>query len=242
MTTIEKCFLLTGAFEGGGYDTLSGNFDGMGISFGFLQWNLGQGTLQSLLLSMYEAGPKTFQRCCTQPVAQFGGATKDLTQDLLAVCRMPKAEGVAWAAARCSGRYSALLPHWRAVFKALAAEPGFQRIQRNHANPYVNTAKGCMIQYGFESERALALFFDVSVQQGSVDGDSRQAYLATLTEDQSEETRLYNMAKCVGQQANPEWIQDVTQRKMTIALGRGTVHGTAYNLEQDFGITMGAVV
>ena len=33
---------------------VAGDFDGQGISFGALQWNLGQGTLQPLLSEMFE--------------------------------------------------------------------------------------------------------------------------------------------------------------------------------------------
>lgn len=38
MNSEEKCYAITGAFEGkGGFANVSGNFDGMGISFGLLQ-------------------------------------------------------------------------------------------------------------------------------------------------------------------------------------------------------------
>ena len=34
---------------------LTGNFDGQGVSFGALQWNFGQGTLQPLLQEMFNS-------------------------------------------------------------------------------------------------------------------------------------------------------------------------------------------
>ncbi len=44
---------ITGSFEGGqGFQNLTGNFDGQGISMGLLQWNLGQGSLQPIWNSM----------------------------------------------------------------------------------------------------------------------------------------------------------------------------------------------
>lgn len=49
---LEVCLEVSGAFENGegsSYSTVSGNFDGQGLSVGILQWNAGQGTLQSLL-------------------------------------------------------------------------------------------------------------------------------------------------------------------------------------------------
>jgi hypothetical protein len=42
----DKLLRNTGFFEGNdGYSTVSGNFDGQGISFGIIQYNFGQGTL-----------------------------------------------------------------------------------------------------------------------------------------------------------------------------------------------------
>lgn len=45
---------ITGSFEGHvGWKSIAGNFDGQGISLGLLQQNLGQGSLQPLLINMY---------------------------------------------------------------------------------------------------------------------------------------------------------------------------------------------
>ena len=48
---LDTCLNVTGHFEGGTpkYSAVTGNFDGMGLSAGIIQWNLGQGTLQQLL-------------------------------------------------------------------------------------------------------------------------------------------------------------------------------------------------
>lgn len=50
---LELCLQVTGRFEARGtsasYTDLAGNFDGQGLSAGILQWNAGQGTLQTLL-------------------------------------------------------------------------------------------------------------------------------------------------------------------------------------------------
>jgi hypothetical protein len=55
---LDLCLSVSGAFENGGgakYDSLTGNFDGQGISVGILQWNAGQGTLQALLIKISES-------------------------------------------------------------------------------------------------------------------------------------------------------------------------------------------
>src|ERR1039457_5104842 len=56
----QRCLALTGAFETftavhDCYCGLTGNSDSKGISFGVLQWNLGQGTLQPMLGEMLAA-------------------------------------------------------------------------------------------------------------------------------------------------------------------------------------------
>jgi Putative peptidoglycan binding domain len=56
---LDRCLALTGTFETSKYPPdsflgLTGDFDGMGISFGVCQWNIGQGTLQPLLHDMFE--------------------------------------------------------------------------------------------------------------------------------------------------------------------------------------------
>ncbi len=52
---LELCLKISGSFESGGgpsYTSLTGNFDGMGLSAGILQWNAGQGTLQTLVTNI----------------------------------------------------------------------------------------------------------------------------------------------------------------------------------------------
>jgi hypothetical protein len=244
MTTEEKCFAITAAFEGGGYGALSGNFDGQGISFGFLQWNLGRGTLQPLLLAMYAEGPATFVRCFTQPVetAPFNSQTVNLAPDILRVCRELGPDGaVAWAEGRQDSGHR-LLPHWVKAFKAISAEPGFQKLQRRHAAPYMNRARGYMATFGFKTERALALLFDICVQMGSIGPGSRARYAAaTVGRKLAEPQKLEALARTVAPQGG-RWAADVLSRKLTIALGKGIVHGRPYNIAKDFGLADGPLV
>lgn len=59
----SRCLALTGSFETGQlapgcFAAIAGNFDGQGISFGALQWNFGQETLQALLKEMLAEHPE----------------------------------------------------------------------------------------------------------------------------------------------------------------------------------------
>src|SRR5271157_1423445 len=55
---LELCLKVSGGFEAGtgpSYTSLTGNFDGQGMSAGILQWNAGQGTLQPLVTAIGNA-------------------------------------------------------------------------------------------------------------------------------------------------------------------------------------------
>ncbi len=238
MNPEEKGGLLTPSFEGNGYTGLTGNFDGQGWSFGLLSWAAGQGTLQPLVKAMHDAGPETFQRCCTVEVE--GRGTVDLSPDLLAWCAMRVDDAVLWAASRCAPTGEKQpLPHWSAVFRNLGNKPGFQAIQREHGAAYMATAHQIADAHGFKTERGLALAFDIAVQDGSVKPAAEAKFRSTAPSF-PEQIRLEVMANAVADASS--FPDDVRARKLTIARGFGTVHETAYNLANWPGLTLAPVV
>ena len=228
MTGVQTCAL-----------PISGNFDGQGLSFGFLQWNFGRGTLQPLLVEMQKQGPKSFEKHFTRVVA---GRTVNLAPTIIGVCRMSPEEAVKWCAERqdSGGRFTKAYSHWVAAFRDLGADPGFQAIQRQFARPYMDGAKRYMAKYGFRTERALVLLFDIVVQMGSVTAQSQKRFYGAIADSAHEQDRLVALARAVGPQAGP-WEADVLSRKLCIARGYGVVHGRPYNLMNDFGVDDGPV-
>src|SRR5438128_7569024 len=86
-----RCMALTGAFETNRpfpdcFAGLSGDFDGQGISFGVLQWNLGQGSLQPLLQKINTTHPDIVESIFGQNYAEFK-----------AMLAAPKSEQLEWA-------------------------------------------------------------------------------------------------------------------------------------------------
>ncbi len=53
-----------------------------------------------------------------------------------------------------------------------------------------------------------------------------------------EVARLRIIATRSAASANPKWVADVQNRKLTIANGGGTVHGNHYDLEAQYGISL----
>lgn len=240
MTTAEKCWELTTVFEGNGWGGLTGNFDGQGWSAFSLSWACGQGTLQPLVRAMYEAGPETFNKCCTVEVQ--GRGEFDLSGELLEWCAMPVDDAVLWAAARCrhdNGKEP--LPHWTVVFHNLGEVEGFRAIQRAHGVSYMEMAHRICQEYGFNTERGLALAFDIAVQDGSVKPEAHNAFLRyDPGRDAPEEKRLEAMALAVSDASSD--VSDVLSRKLTIARGHGIVHQEIFDLGRWPVLTLGPVV
>jgi len=236
----SRCMALTGSFETGSlfpecFAGLSGDFDGQGLSFGVAQWNFGQGSLQPLLKEALASYPEVLAGIfhehldTLRAVLDSGGRDDDL----------------AFARAIENTRTHAINEPWRGMFKALGRSPEFQNTQLKHAGMLLASARRWMDAYGLYSQRALALMFDIAVQNGSIAAPTAariRAECAALSADLSRADRelasLRIVANCRAEAAKPEWVADVRQRKLCIAEGMGRVHGVAYDLESQFGLTL----
>lgn len=133
----------------GGYTSVNRNTDGAGLSFGILQWSQRSGSLGALLEEMHKADPILFQNT-------FG----EHSDTLLAATKFGGLGNVEGA------------PLWKdpwvSRFKKAGMLPTFQKVQDYLAidGIYMQAAvKACnTIEIG--TERALALMYDTSVQQG----------------------------------------------------------------------------
>lgn len=234
-----RCLALTGSFETNApvpdcFAGLSGDFDGQGLSFGVLQWNLGQGTLQPLLQEMDRTQSKVLQ------------AIFDVHYPVLkAMLGAKLEEQLAWARSIQDTRRAVIHEPWRGLFKALGRTDEFQSIQVKFANRLYEAAEGLCKTYQVQSERAVALMFDIKVQNGGISDLVRaqieQDYSQPASYDRREDVeveRLRIIANRRAEAANPRWIEDVRTRKLTVANGTGTVHGRHYELEEQYGIRL----
>lgn len=221
-TTQTKALNLTSSFEGGG--KLAGNFDGQTLSWGALQWNIGKGTLLPLLRRIYTLD--------AQSVTTILGTT--FTSKVLADNDTLKA----WATAHVLEKSGSPKASFVDKFAVLSKTPASKQGQLEAAKAYLERATLDCLRLGFESERAYAFMFDVAVQNGGIRDAHVTDYLPLVTLNDDEEwERLKLLAFCVARNANPKWQSDVRSRKQTIAVRTGTVHGKAYDIERDFGIS-----
>lgn len=229
-----RCLALTGTFETGApppdcFAGLSGDFDQQGLSFGVCQWNLGQGSLPSLL--------KAMDRQHTTVVDEIFGPHAAEFRAMLASSRD---EQLDWARSIQNQRCVISEP-WRGLFKTLGRRREFHAIEVDAANTLYQDALRLCQTYGVHSQRAAALMFDIKVQNGSISATTRAQIERDFTaldpgRPDAEVERLRVIANRRAEAANPRWVEDVRARKLTIANGIGTVHGAHVDLEAQYGI------
>jgi hypothetical protein len=238
-----RCLALTGSFETGRlapdcFAAVTGNFDGQGMSFGALQWNFGQGTLQPLLQEMLSKHPDVASNI-------FGANLAQLRQAISG----DKAAAIRFAVSIQDPVKKAVLNPWRQMFTSLGLTPEFQAIEVEGAAAYARRGVGLCQEYGLWSERGRALMFDICVQNGSIADSTKTLILAdfanlpqTLSPEDAELGRMRSVANRRAEAANPKFVEDVRTRKLCIAEGKGTVHGIIYDLEGHFGLALRRVV
>ena len=234
----NRCLALTGSFETSMpppdcFAGLAGDFDGQGLSLGVCQWNLGQGSLQPLLIEMDQVHATLVTEVFHTYAVEF--------RRMLAA---PKSAQLDWARAMQNTRHEIAEP-WGGLLKTLARTPEFQAIETEHAGRLLQTARTLCSTYSVRSERALALMFDIAVQNGSIDEVVRaqiERDFAALDNSQPadaiEVARLRIVATRRAEASNPTYVNDVRIRKLTIANGEGVVHGRSYDLAAQYGITL----
>ncbi|MDH4099803.1 MAG: peptidoglycan-binding protein [Nitrospirota bacterium] len=238
----HRSLALTGTFETGQappecFTGLSGDFDGQGISFGVLQWNFGQGSLQPLLREMID---------------QHDDIVRSIFQDhygvLIAALQSDRDALLAFARSIQHSAKHFVFEPWKGMFKSLGRTEEFQEIQVRHAANLFNSAINLCAEYGLTSQRAAALMFDIKVQNGSISNQVKHVILqdfhalpANLSGGDLEVAKMRIVANRRAEAANPRWIEDVRARKLCLANGGGAVHGIVYDLDEQFGIGLASL-
>jgi hypothetical protein len=202
-----KAIEVTSLFEGGGYGSISGNFDGQYLSFGFLQWNLGMGTLQPQLRRLFHDYP-----ALAQSILPNGG------KDLLAALNAGKEKE--WALTIQTANWVVIDP-WLSALRALAKTPEYRLIQDDAAIEYINQGLNLCTKYDLNTDRGFALCFDIAVQNWG----PRASFVMPTGLDYM--GRMKALVDDVVSKSNTRWQSDVRSRKMAIVNGSGTVHGIA---------------
>lgn len=149
---------ITMAFEGTSWGTVAGNFDGMGISVGILQWNYGQGSLQTKILQPY------INRFGTQDLdACFGVKVSE------SAYLSPK-EAVAWAKKNLLHEDGFFNGVRKFEWTRFLRKESVVQIQKEAAHSIASKAFHDARENNLLTARSFCWFFDVYVQNGSLNG------------------------------------------------------------------------
>ncbi len=163
---------ITSQFEGG---QLAGDFDGQGISLGYLQWNIGQGTLQPLLKEMAQGSNTTadFQKIFSGTIVYENSQGKKTETTMAAalkdVLARSRQEQLAFAKS-INNKNNQIAEPWKSAFLKLTQNKSFIQIEDRYAKPYMDQAEKITKNsvFGVNSDKGYALAFDIAVQNGSV--------------------------------------------------------------------------
>jgi hypothetical protein len=251
MTPSEmRALRITTTWEGGRplrFDSLSGDFDGMGLSFGLLQWNIGSGSLQPLLSEFVAQAPQAVDEIFGSDAASFRQMLERPARETREQARARIGRQLAFVRRINDPSGRQIAEPWASRFRRLGTHPVFQQIQLRAVRRRMNAAVTQTRALGLRTERGLALIFDVQTQSGPywlrVKGrqpllDQRRAARAqALGRPLTERELLEAIAHVVADTSRERYREDVRRRKMTIVTGRGVVHGSDFDLERDFGLT-----
>lgn len=251
---LDTCLGISGSFEGrpGGpnWGLVSGNFDGMGISVGALQWNPGTGSIMKLLTKTFSAMgamPPEFEEIHEMSLMK-PRAAKDFAIQSWTLPGDPK---------------GTLTDQGKALWESFLTTPECIQSQQELANVILQAAiedAEHYLPWGDVSHRTAAFFFDLHVQQGGMskrmdDGtyqtvpilgstDEAQPQLAIDFANQQGKTKtatswasvisngdtlaavLLHYAFARASMSRPQYVWDTLSRRGTIACRVGSVHGT----------------
>ena len=222
-TSFEICLQLVAAFEGASYDTIVGDFDGAGLSFGILQFNLKSGSLQPILKSLSE-------QVWAEVSAETNAEVVKRIRDMLSKCKKSQ---MRWAEKiSLPPRRYKIIGEYAAAFGALGKHPECINAQFLSAHSdYWLYAVGEAEKFGITSRAGHALAFDIAVQNGGVKERIQKEVIELLREQAHEGARHQMIAVLVANSVkNAYFRKDVLSRKWVIATGRGQVHGREYDL------------
>jgi len=257
---IETALQITGHFEDSKDPTsaVSGDFDGMGISLGALQWNIGSNSLQPLVRAVGRSS-------VVAKMPHYG-------VDLWNACTSTISSGLSIVRGWQDG--SILRAPVRAELKAFARGPEFMAQQVTASTATAGTAIesarrwAAALSAGEQPSKAVfCWFFDLHTQNGGLKGltyDDVQGFIASTGFDRADDVvcdwlaartasdagykdsrknaslwrnsvseknlPLFVLSYLRAMLSRTEYRGDVLNREATIALGNGWVHAERHHL------------
>lgn len=217
---------ITKQFEVANSKQIAGNFDGQGLSLGYLQWCIGQGTLQPLLNRMdrqYNAEMRSI----------FGGNYDSIHNMLLDT---PQNQ-LTWAKS-INNSSNTIAEPWYSQFAVLTNNEHFKNIEVGAEAYRVGRAMLICDKYNLKTIRGFVLAFDIAVQNGSISPEAAKVIDMAIAQkpSMSEKDILKVIANAVADISTNN-AEDIRARKLAIVNGNGSVHGITLNLDANYGLS-----
>ena len=240
----EKCLSITGSFEGASWSGSSGNWDGQGISVFILQWNIGQKTLQPLLMAMNQFDMRKFEDLAgdkAQKIVDLCLAPDRITvQDI--VSEITFGNNFVIPAGKEEIFFKGgmqIRPEWKKVFSDLGNN--FKDQQLDAAQHYFDQAIQECIAFKLNTERSIAFMFDFCVQRGKGNLSPEQKEFLVISKSpdyiEDDDTWLKHLLEEDLQRSmQSPWHQYSYSRRACILNDGGIVNGKDYDLGAEFGL------
>lgn len=213
----SQALTVTATFETGGlapFETVTGNFDEAGMSFGPIQSNFKSGTLQELFREFIASDARKVRACFGDDYAEWER-----------VLGSSRAKQIAWADSKSIGaRKARIAQPWRGHMQEIGREEKFQAIMVAQAYQHYGGAviKALNWLSGVTPVRVrgfscLAALFDMCVQQGSLDKAHTRIRQRVQAEQPKDEHDLVRIAVTErGRKARERWRADCVSRRLSI--------------------------
>lgn len=223
---INTSVKITKQFEVGTANQIAGNFDGQGLSLGYLQWCIGLGNLQPLLNRM--------DRQYNSEMKKIFGENYTTIHNML--LNTPENQ-LKWAKS-INDSHNKIIALWYSQFVNLTNNKHFISIEKDAEVYMVNQAMLICNRYNLKTTRGFALSFDIATQNGGITTSAAKIINNSLNKNPniSEKELLKVIANAVADTSDTN-KEDIRSRKMAIVNGKGNVHGIMLYLDRNYGLS-----
>lgn len=216
---------ITKKFEVDNTNQVAGNSDGQGLSLGYLQWCIRQGTLQPILNRM--------DREHNEEMKSIFGANYNIMYNMTIDTLDNQ---IKWSIG-INDSSNKISEPWNSMFVTLCNNVDFKNIE---ADAEVYTVKQAMFicdKYKLNTVRGFALAFDIANQNGSISSGAIKIIDDSIAKapNMTEKSLLLVIANAVADNSETG-VEDTRVRKLAIVNGQGTVHGFILNLDDNYGL------